>query len=425
MRNYPIYYYKDIQFFLLCGLAGFPILPKTVHSILIMLMGFLAILHVFVNGRKYWSKEKTKYLVVLSSLFVIYLCSLIYTGNITSGLRYVARLSPIILLVLVFLAGKTPIMKTERIQKLFTIYSMSLLVLLSFLYFYFFKEIYNKSISPWELRGYVEELVNVHGTYLSMWIGMGILIKIWLLFIKRKIFWLRIAYVFSLLFFFYWLFIIGARMPFFATLISAFFLVLYLLKLSIRTIVIIFFAVAVCGVTVFKTQVFSKFNELSSYENAIPAGKYENTNPLISNENIRSVIYYCTLKNILKKPIFGYGVGNINQQLQSCYDNEFSHTDLFKRFQFNSHSQYFQIVLSTGLIGFLLYIISSILLARWSFNRCKLYPSFLILVFLCFTFENILYRHDGIIFFSFFNSILFFTEISNHKSEAKMSNRSK
>ncbi len=409
MRQKFINHYNNIQFFLLLVLAAFPILPKGIQSTVIVLMSVSTTIYFFIEGKKHWSYKKIKVLVVLGSLPIINSVSLLYSENLQLGFKYIFRLSPMILIVLVFLIGKVSILSTERLYKLFVIFIISLILLLSFLHINFLDEIYTNDISPWELRSYMEEFINIHGTYLSMWIGMGILILIWLLCKSSRKTLMRIAGGLFLLYFYYWLYVIGARMPFFATLISSMFLFLFLLRTPLKIIVISFLILGIAGCIVFKPQIYSKIEELSDYKNAIPAGKYENTNPLISNENIRSVIYYCSFKIFVEEPLFGYGTGSVNKQLQGCYDEDFNHTDLFKRFQFNSHSQYLQVILSSGLIGFLFYIISLMVLVKWSFSRVKLYVGFLLLIFLCFTFENILYRHDGIIFFSFFNSVLFFT----------------
>ncbi|WP_378180264.1 O-antigen ligase family protein [Aquimarina sp. SS2-1] len=408
MKHKFINHYSDIQFLLLMVLAAFPILPKGVQSTLIIIMSVLSIIYFFIDGKKYWSIKKTKVLMVLGSLLFISSLSLFYSNDVRLGFKYILRLSPVILIVLVLLIKKTAVLKIDQLYKILLVYVISLFVLLLFLYFNFYAQINDNDISPWELRSHIEEWTNVHGTYLSMWIGMGILILIWLFqkfFIKI---WMKMIGVLFFICFYYWLYIIGARMPFFATVVSSILLFSFSLKVPLKFISIGFLIAGISGFILFGYQIYSKVEELSNYENAIPPGKYENTNPLISNENIRSVIYYCSLKNIVEKPFFGYGVGSVNQKMQECYDREFSQTDLFKRFQFNSHSQYLQVILSSGLIGFLLYVISLVILTKWSFRCIKLHFGFLILILLCFTFENILYRHDGIIFFSFFNTILFF-----------------
>ncbi|WP_299259040.1 O-antigen ligase [uncultured Aquimarina sp.] len=401
-------YYEKLHFFLICALSFFPILPRGVHSTLIIIVTVLALLYFLLNGRKFWTTKKTLRLISLGSLSVIYIGSLFHLDNFDSGAKMIVRTAPILLLPFSFLLLNIQYWNKQKLKIVLYLYIAVNFLLLSYLHISFFEIIYYSKITSWEIRSIIEESIDVHGTYLSLWISFAVLSTLWLLFKTNKSKIIIGIKVLLMIYFLYWLYILGARMPLFGTTIAFAWLLLSLLKVSRKHILLIFSLLLFTGSLVFWKPVLEKIQEVKNYENAIPPGKYENTYPLISNEDIRSVIYYCASQKIIQKPIFGYGIGNVNIELQQCYDLEFGYTDLFTRFHFNSHSQYLQVFLAAGIVGLLAYLLSVFLWIRWSL--IKLYIPFLLLTFLCLVFENILSRHDGVIFFSFFNSILFFSE---------------
>ncbi|MHA7059257.1 O-antigen ligase family protein [Aquimarina sp. M1] len=400
-------YYEKLHFFLICALSLFPVTPRGVHSTLIITLTTLAILYFILEGRKLWTTKKTIYLLSLGSLSVIYIGSLFHLDNFDSGVKMIVRTAPILLLPFSFLTLETQYWNKQKLKIVLYIYIAANFLLLLYLHISFFEIFYHANITSWEVRNVIEKSIDVHGTYLSLWIGFAILSVLWLLFKAKKSKIVKGLRFLLIIYFLYWLYILGARMPFFATAIAFIWLLLSLLKVSEKRILVIFSLLCCAGLVIFWKPISGKIQEIKNYENAIPPGKYENTNPLISNENIRSVIYHCVSQKIIQKPIFGYGIGTINKELQRCYDTEFGYTDLFTRFRFNTHSQYLQVLLASGIVGLLIYVLSIFLCVRWSL--IKFYIPFLVLVLLCFMFENVLNRHDGIVFFSFFNSILFFT----------------
>ncbi|MBQ4820096.1 O-antigen ligase family protein [Aquimarina sp. MMG016] len=405
MSNKIIQYYQKTHFFLICCLVLFPLTPRGVHSSIIITIGAIAIIYFAIRGRKDWTGKKTKHLFALGSIFVIYCFSLLNMGDVDIGMKFIIRTAPTFLIPFAFLNQKNAEWNIKQLQIILFIYFLAISCVLFFLHYSFFEEIHYLQITSWEKRCRIEESLKMHGTYLSMWIGMGVLSVIWLLF-QNKIY-KKILFVFGVLiigYFLFWQYFLGARMPLFSTLVASSFLLLTSLRISLRTIVGLYLLSFTIGLIVFWNPIQHKIQELGSHKKAIPEGKYENTNPNISNENIRSAIYYCALINIKEKPLLGYGVGNTDRVMQYCYNQKFDHTDLFTTFRFNAHSQYFQIVLAAGILGLLIFLTSIILWIRWSSGF--LYIAFLTLILLCFTFENILSRHDGIVFFSVFNTIL-------------------
>ena len=364
----------------------------------------ISVIHFIIIGRKSWSRNKTLLLVSLSSLSIIYVFSLTQVEDFKLAFKFIVRSLPLLLLSFSFLNYGS--FSTNNLKLFFKIFILALILLLSFLHIYFFEDITNPECTPWMIRNEIELFTKIHGTYLSMWIGTGILLSIWLFIKSKKQLSISLIIGAVVFYFLYWQFSLGARMPFFATIIAVFYSLTLILRIRLKIVLGFAFLGSILFAYLFQDKIQIKVEELQNYENAIPEGKYEITNILISNENVRSVIYHCTSQRIKEKPIVGYGIGQDNIELQKCYDTEFNHTDLFNVFSFNSHSQYLQLLLSSGVIGLILFMGSIFIWIKCSSRDNLLYLPFLILALFCFTFENILNRHDGIIFFSFFNAIL-------------------
>ncbi|WP_281324431.1 O-antigen ligase family protein [Flavobacterium sp. IMCC34518] len=419
MKQYIINQNRKITYFFLIALSFFPVLPTGVESVL-MIAAFLFSLSYFsIEGKKFWNRKKTLYSLLFSSLFLIYAFSLFYTQNIGNGIKYIIRLLPTILFPAIFLFNDKEIINNKQLEFIKSMYIMALILALVYLNFTLYDCLYKSEIQFWDFRQLIEKKIKVHGTYLSMWIGFGVI----LLFFKfkkevfnRKNLLVYIAMLAIISYFIYWQYLIGSRMPFGATLLISSIL---MFKNRKQMFVFSMFFIVLGFVIILKTdRLGDRFQKLSQYNFSFPEGKYEDNYPNISTEQIRNGIYYCSFEKIKQQPILGYGVGDVDAELQSCYDNTFTNTDTYKVTRYNSHNQFLKIILSAGFVGLVLFLISILCLIKNAIeHKLVLYISFISFVFLNFSFENILSRHDGVLFFAFFSALFFFTNTQqNEKS---------
>lgn len=410
MKQFILKYNSSVLYFFLLAIALFPVLPMGVESVL-MFSGFLfSLLYFIVEGKNFWTKEKTIQLVLFSSLFLIFIFSLLYTKDIQRGIKFIIRLLPTILFPAIFLFNEKKIINIDRFNKITSVYCGAILLALIYLNIVLFQELYVSSIKFWDFRQLIEIKTKVHGTYLAMWVGFAIVLLIYK--IKNEI-WSEKKYftIFLMLiiigYFFYWQYVIGSRMPFLATIIVCFFCLFKNIKQKILAVVLL--VVLGFGLVLKMDRIGERFVKLKNYNFSFPEGKYEDNYPNISNEQIRNGIYFCSYETLKQEPFLGYGVGDVDAKLQSCYDNNFTNTDTYKVTSYNSHNEYLNIILSAGIIGLILFLLSNFYFIRKAVNRKSgIYISFISFIFLNFCFENILSRHDGVVFFSFFNSLLFF-----------------
>jgi O-antigen ligase len=114
---------------------------------------------------------------------------------------------------------------------------------------------------------------------------------------------------------------------------------------------------------------------------------------------IRIGVYKCSLKLVKENWILGYGLGDSQDALNSCY---YEYDELLYKDKYNSHNQYLDILLKSGIIGLLFFLFFLFSNIRNCFKRKDLI-AFCVLLFYAFNFltENILARQTGIILFYF------------------------
>lgn len=418
MKKFILHHNNSVIYFFLLAIALFPILPTGVESVL-MFSGFLFSLFYFVlEGKKFWNKQKTIQLVLFSSLFLLFSFSLIYTNDIKTGIKFIVRLLPTVLFPAIFLFNDKFSLSDKRFKSITNVYCLAIVLILIFLHISLFQELYNSNIKFWGFRQLIETKIKVHGTYLAMWVGFAIIVLLYKIKneISQKNYFIILLMLFVIGYFFYWQYIIGSRMPFAATILVCFFCLFKNIKqIIIASIVVIILTIVLISKV---DRIGERFEKLENYNFSFPEGKYEDNYPNISNEQIRNGIYFCSYETLKQKPFLGYGVGDVDAKLQSCYDAKFTKTDTYKVTSYNSHNEYLNIILSSGIIGLILFLFSQYYFLKKAFDRkLEIYISFLFFIFLNFLFENILSRHDGVIFFGFFNSLLFFqTKNSDEKS---------
>lgn len=138
-----------------------------------------------------------------------------------------------------------------------------------------------------------------------------------------------------------------------------------------------------------------------------------------SSSTIRIAVWTEALELIKEKPILGHGVGDVSDQLTNRYQEK-GFIKLAKK-HLNSHNQYLQILIGSGIIGFLYFlflIIYPTIKIEVTVSKL-LYFLFLILILVNFMTESMLETQSGIIFFAFFLT-LFYSLLGEQKEISKI-----
>src|SRR5690606_7059638 len=124
--------------------------------------------------------------------------------------------------------------------------------------------------------------------------------------------------------------------------------------------------------------------------------------------NVRNGIYFCAIDKFQNNRIYGVGIGDVQHELNDCYKSKIG-AKIYTWESYNSHNQFLFYLLSAGIIGGGIFIMTIIFQLFISFKRKDITYFFLIAftTLICFT-ENLFVRSDGVIFYAFFSGLLMF-----------------
>jgi O-antigen ligase len=358
--------------------------------------GFVLLWIASGNFSSKYQKLKNQPLVYLFiSLFIIRVFALFFIDNIEVGLFQLEKQLSLFLFPVIL--GSIKIRK-EIIHKLLIVFAIStiLATLICIVH-----AIINFS-GNFELF-YLNELtrpVQFHYIYFALYVAFSILI-LGIILEKHKLkARYKILLIFLILYLIFFLVLLSAKMV-----IAAFFVasLVYILQIIIRKGSFKYLAVMI-GFTIL----------LSLFLYSLPATRQRIETVFISNPaynplSLRLIHWKCTWEIVTQKPfylIFGVGAGNDQKFLNACFEKEkyWAH-----RFSYNAHSQFFQTLLNSGLIGlFLLILIFSIPIYFAFKNNSIFYIVFLILFALSSLTESTLTVQKGVVFYSLFNSLFAF-----------------
>jgi O-antigen ligase len=167
-------------------------------------------------------------------------------------------------------------------------------------------------------------------------------------------------------------------------------------------ILIIPVAIILVGLSIYKLP-FLKERFLASFK----FDYHQEFGHLWTSNGYRLAIWSCTFETVKKEPLFGFGPGNGQKALQNTFREKGFIWGV--RQSFNAHNDFLSIMLDVGIVGVLILVV----LILWSgFESFKLNDmfslSFIIMITTYFMTESILLRQRGLIFISFFYSLLLY-----------------
>ncbi|WP_405411527.1 O-antigen ligase family protein [Maribacter sp. Asnod1-A12] len=393
-----------IAFFLLPFGTNIP----TPFFILAIVFGFGNIL----RARNFRISEN-KILLFLPLYFTIMVFSLVYTDNISVGVKLLERSLSFLFFPIIFLYTKE---NSLMIKRLLIFLLIGLLV--SFLVNLVIASYNSISIIDGVLS--IDTSINggysfldsfshggsyfisgefsklLHPSYVSVYI-----LVVLVYFIKNKFKnWLQILVTIFLL---AYLFLLASRSAFMILVVISIFLIFYTKDVRKKYIMVGCFLVGLLFLSSNPriSHFYSRLKGLSSMEHY----KYA------TSEQARLLTWDASIKLIKSEPIFGYGVGDANDVLIDKF-KDLDYIYNYKK-QYNAHNQFLQTLLQTGIIGFIFLLVPFVFLA---IGLRKNY-GFLILLILFFSlmFESMLIRFNGIVFYAIMLSLLFKKNLFNNK----------
>ena len=388
----------------------FPLIPNTVKGFPVVLL--------FIGALIFYKKNKInwKWLLINSSLFIIYLISIMYSDDYFESFKKLETSLSILILPITFIFLLSGFKITNYIKGLFTkvfIISTTLFSIIS-VSVIFLKDLEgNYKWNTDRNREIVMDmpLIGQHPIYASIFISLAIIFFIHILknntikTFQEKLFFLS-AIIMNILA----LFTLLSKGVIIALFVLVFFYTILSKMLRIYKYLVMGFMI-LSLVTLF---LFSRrMSELINPET------YTEFNPNLST-SIRLGIYDCSLEIIKRKWLLGYGIGDAQRTLNLCYANK---SDILLMHRFNSHNQYLDILIKTGIVGLLIFF--SFLIQNLSLafkNKNQLIIMIIIFYGIIFITENILSRQSGVILFffliSFFNDFKKSLYKNNHDEKS-------
>lgn len=394
-------YFKEERIigFSVCLFGLFPLLPEGLKGLPVIILIVCAIFFYLTGAKK---KINLLKLIKLSSLYLINLFSVFYTGSFYFPINKMETTLALLIIPIAFSLINVEIIKENTKVFLFRtfILSTSILTIISLL-FYQFNNLFSKNL--FKVNSFRKLIIEVpvfgdHPIYVSLFLGISILFAITCFKGKSKI--EKTILLSACVFNIFHMLLLSSKGVIIAILLSLILFVFLNIKESKQKIALSF---GVLGLFLASILLFPnterRFREI---------GKRTTYTELHVNNSssIRIAIYECAISKIRANPLIGYGWGLGDKVLIDCFKEKSNY--LFEQ-KFNSHNQFLGYYLDGGIIALLLLILflynqfkSSIYKKEYLFTSLILFYGFLMLT------ENILNRQSGVIIFIFLVSFFDF-----------------
>ena len=404
--------YHKLHFYAILLLAIFPVFPTIYRTQITALFVFISIFVIFGNLKNKKNK-KSLLLILFITPFILNLVSLTYSKNFHEGFVIIERAAPILLfpLLFYFLPFKYSKQKISIVIHFFG-YSVLLLltgIIIKLCFSGFINELKNSGEVHYLIRTRIGDTVNIHPTYLSLFISFTVLQIVvhitdkWKS-LKNSI---KTIYLFTLVYGIFFILLLSSKIIIISLIVISGLWVYINIKSKIKATVIlasIVFSLVVLLIVFPTTR--ERFVYLFS---AVKTSKIDKHNP----DSMRKGIYKSAFRVIEKNRFAGVGLGDVQQELQQQYKSDNLKKAYRKRF--NTHNQYLDFWISSGILSIIIFILSVLYpLFLSAVKKDFQYMVFLLLVTFVFLTENILVRQVGIIFYSLFNTLFAFSLTGNN-----------
>ncbi len=395
--NFDTVKYKANYYLFLLLAFIIPLERKLIPPIIILL--FVSSL---LNG-SFKFKEK-KGILALALLYVTYVVGLIYSSNLKYGLFDLEVKLSLLLFPLVFFISKIEMKKAaDNILNSFIdgCFVASVLSLVSAaVQYYLYSDINSFFYGELALYG--------HSSYMAIFLCFSSAL-IYIRNIKQNNaikFPLKDLFLLGL--FSIMIFFLISKTGIISILLIHFIFIGYLIiknKLYLKGTValVLIFTLLFAGYKAFP-EVNNRFNELF---NTVLSEKVDKN----STSAIRKEIWQTSVNVLVQHP-FGVGTGDVKDVLVENYVK--SGLDYAAEKELNAHNQFLQIALATGILGLLVLMIMIFYPLYYAIkNKHIIYMVFLGLIIINFLTEAMLETLAGVVFFAFFNTMLYITFVQN------------
>ncbi len=379
----------------------------------LMSIGQFVLLLNWIIDPNFFSKLKStfsnKYILAFLGIFIIHILGLIYTSNFQYALKDIRIKLPLLIIPLVVSSSEK--LNEKELKIIF--YTLIASVFSSSLYStYLYFNIQNEATDT--LRSISPIISHIRFSLITC---IAFFICIYL-FIKdyqnnqRTI----LSYIWILLavWFFVFIGILGARAGYLSILIGGIYIAVYAVIKSKKYIYMWLTLAAFIILPVLMYQLSSSverrvkevFSEIDNYNRG--------GNPTGHSVTQRFVYWKIALELFKEKPLLGQGTGDIDDAFKNYYATH--ETPLAKEVQFRAHNQYFTIICTFGIVGFIFFLFGILFpYLGLKLNDEMLASVFMIILLLSMLTEDTLETQAGATFFAYFYSLFILNWKSTYK----------
>lgn len=367
----------------------------------------LMLLNWLIEGdfkNKFTILVRNKWFWLFELLYFIHLIGMMYTSNLPSGLFDLEVKFSIFIFPMILCSRPLKVEQINQILKVFCVAailaSIAMLSRATFLFVTkgendFFYEVFSFLIHPSYLSMYIN--------FLLVWILLG-------LFGKGEIRAnLRTLYSWILIIFFSIInVLLSSKIGMLSMLILFFCFGIYYITLTKKYIVGAFAILIFISAILFSSIYIPAIEHRVSF--AIAAlTKNEIKKTSDESSEVRMLIWKTANEIIRDHPIIGVGTGDAKDVLLNEYAKRGMTGAIAHKL--NAHNEFYQIFISLGIVGFFILLASLFFPLYQAIKAKKLIISlFLLLIIFNFLPESMLETQAGVMFYAFFNSLLFFNQ---------------
>jgi len=393
--------------------AFFPLIPNNLKGLPVIIL-FLIAIYLFYKRRRH--KFDYKKVFYFSSLYLLYIFSLLFTEDFNGVDKILTTRLSLFIVPLSFGLIATAIGKVsqKQVNSFLKVYvGATIIYCLLVILFIYQLGFFSDAIKINSVYAYISNemySINQHPIYASMLISFAFIFGVNLLLVEKKTKAKYLIFI-GLVPMIYVLFFLSRKSILLALVLVVLIILLSFKSLNYKKIsigIILVFGVLVIILPTVKNR-FSELLNPTSYS------KIQEKN----SSSIRFGIYNCSINKIKENLIFGYGIGDVKNELRKCYAETSS---VLLKENYNSHNQYLSFFLSNGIVGFIVLLLFLYLnLMKAIKQQNLLYLSLLVFYSIVMLFENILERQSGVILFSLFINFFAFINIDKKGIEQSIS----
>ena len=398
-KNNKLFSFQEIIILLLFESFLFNIQYVNGLSILIL------IVTLFLEKKENTEKRSRNYILLFLTIcvFCCYFLPIFVHQSIFLSFDPLVRKLPLLLIPIYFLNTSNKLEFCLKNYK--TIYLLSLLTLIILSFLIQTKKVIQLDDYQYFFNDHFGSFFNRQAVYFALYINIGVVILL-LHDVHEKI---NIAKISILIIFLACEVLLASR-----TSLALSFLIIILsfvrnIKVSrhrFKSAIFLMFFLSIFTITIFSVPyVKNRLVSLSSFDYS-----FSNKNPInhfnakASSKNwdghtARLAIWECSVNVIKKKLPLGYGIGNVPDALKREYKKNKFYLALEQ--DFNTHNQFLDVLISSGIIGLMFFLAFYMLIIAKSYlsRNYTLMFIWFVIIFASMT-ENILNRNQGLILFA-------------------------